>query len=146
MELLILMGIIAGGLILAIIMRSSGYQHKVYDYENAVLDGELTLRDVPVSLRTEAVCLAAVAKNGLSLEFVPETMRTEAVCSKAIQQNELAQIYVSEPNNKQDSDSDHNSKLASNKTYDADNPATGCLIDTVITAIPAVRSSRPETQ
>jgi hypothetical protein len=45
---------------------------------------------------TEALCLAAVQKNGIALKYVPEEFKTEALCLAAVQQNGSALEYVPE--------------------------------------------------
>jgi hypothetical protein len=48
------------------------------------------------SLKTEAICLAAVKEDGCALQFVPETMKTEHICLLALQRNSEAFKYVPE--------------------------------------------------
>ena len=53
----------------------------------------IPLKFVPETIRTEAICLAAVKENGYSLQYVPEAMKTEALCLAAVEQKEKGRIF-----------------------------------------------------
>ena len=52
------------------------------------------LMDVPESLRTKEVCLAAVQRNGYELKYVPDELKTREICEAAVQKEGVALVYV----------------------------------------------------
>jgi len=56
-------------------------------WRQKVRKGEVALKDVPESMRTEAVCIAAVRQDGWDLGDVPQELQTERICRAAVRQN-----------------------------------------------------------
>jgi hypothetical protein len=52
-----------------------------------VREARIALKHVPKSMRTEAVCLAAVHQDGWDLKDVPRALQTELMCRAAVRQN-----------------------------------------------------------
>lgn len=67
---------------------------KGMDEESLVKADVPDLARMPEELCTEAVCLAAVQKDGMALQFVPAALRTVDVCREAVRWNSDALQFV----------------------------------------------------
>lgn len=75
-------------------MGSMKFLDKGMDEESLVKADVPDLARMPEELCTEAVCLAAVQKDGMALQFVPEALRTVNVCREAVRWNHHALQFV----------------------------------------------------
>jgi hypothetical protein len=85
------------------VVRKNGYALRYVPVEmrteavcRAAVENSANLDDVPEKLITEALCFTAVRKEGTALNGIPRKLKTEELCIAAVSQNPIAHRCIPE--------------------------------------------------